>query len=81
MEKFLRGLAYLGNLGVLVMMAVLFAENRPYGIEVLWFFLLFALPLLNLWLLWNGPDCEERKLRRAVAKAELRQRLKELGGV
>jgi hypothetical protein len=79
MDKFLRVLAYLGNCAALLAMIILWANNRPYGTEVLIFILLLALPVLNLAVLWQGPDLEERRLRRKLAKAELRERLKQLG--
>lgn len=78
MEKFLRGLAVIGNLALLVVVFGLWTDRRPDGAENLLFLLLALTPVLNLWVMWSAPDREERALRRAVAKAELRKRLKEL---
>lgn len=79
MPNALRNLAVAANgvffLGILFLMV----DNRPHGVEYLYFFLLFAYSALNLLALCLGPDREERLLRRKVNKAELRKRLKELG--
>lgn len=79
MPNALRHLAKAANILFFIGILVLMQENRPYGIEYLYFFLLLAFPVLNLFLLCTGPDREERELRRKVNKAELRNRLKELG--
>ncbi len=79
MDKFLRILAYLGNLAAVLCLIMLWAQERPYGAQQLVFIAVVALPVLNLVVLWQGPDLEERRLRRQVSKAELRERLKQLG--
>lgn len=76
MRRVFEILAYLGNVALLFALLVLWANGRFYGVESVGFFLLTLLPVLNMAMLWSGPDGEERKLRRLVAKAELRQRLR-----
>ena len=79
MDKALRVLAFLAN-GLMVLgILFLWANERPRGGEALLFALLFLVPILSLLALWCGPDAEERRLRRQLNKAELKQRLKELG--
>ena len=78
MTEALRYIALAANALFLTGALILMGENRPYGIEYLYFFLLLAFPLLNIAALRSGPDREERQLRRQVNKAELKKRLKEL---
>lgn len=79
MDKALRILAFVANALMIIAVFVIWQENRPRGVEVLLISLLFFPPILSLLALWNGPDMEERRLRRQLNKAELKQRLKELG--
>jgi len=78
-EKILKVLAIFGNLVAIVGIFLLWANEHPQGVEILILTGALAVPLLNLWLFWQGPDLEERRLRRQVNKAELRERLKQLG--
>lgn len=78
MDKALRGLALLGNVVFLVVVVWLWGRTSLFEAEtVLSLILMTVLPLLNLWIIWHGPDREERQLRRAVTKAELRKRLRD----
>lgn len=78
MDKVLRGLALLGNGVFLVVVIWLWGRTSFFEVETLLSLVLMTLlPLLNLWVVWCGPDREERQLRRDVAKAELRKRLRE----
>jgi hypothetical protein len=79
MDKFLRISAYLANVLMILAVLIIWQDNRPHGAEVLLMALLFFPPILSLLAIWQGPDREERRLRRAVNKAELKKRLKELG--
>lgn len=82
MDKVLRGLALLGNGVFLVVVIWLWGRASFLDTETMLALVpTTALPLLNLWVIWRGPDAEERKLRRDVAKAELRKRLREAENV
>jgi hypothetical protein len=78
MDKALRILAFVANALMIIAVFVIWQESRPRGVQVLLIGLMFLPPLLSLIALWQGPDCEERRLRRQLNKAELKQRLKEL---
>lgn len=76
MDRFLRYAAYLAALAQLL--AIGFLLTQAYGRDV-GFFLLFALPpLLTIAALYCGPDIEERRLTRKLAKARLRKALQDL---
>lgn len=76
-QKLPRILAILANLFVICAGIVLLREAR--GPELLPFIaLFFALPVLNLVVMWGGIDPELRRLERKVKIAELEKKLKEL---
>lgn len=66
------GLAFAGVLGIGL-------ERSLYGEEFLLWLLQLSAPCFAVIALWSGPGREERLLRRRVALAELRARLRELG--
>lgn len=78
--NFINKLAIAANALALIAAFLLTQEVSPHRLEeYLTVAAIFALPLVNLVALVNLPDREEKQLRRKVAKAELRYRLKELG--
>ena len=80
MDKFIRTSAFIINGLVLLCLLMMLPELNPNEtFEYLTVAAMFVAPVINLVALWNGPDLEERRLRRQLAKAEMRQRLKELG--
>ena len=80
MDKFIRTTAFIINGLVLLCLLLMLPQLRPNEtFEYLTVAALFIAPVINLAALWQGPDLEERRLRRQLAKAEMRQRLKELG--
>ncbi len=81
MEKAIRIIAIVSNLLFLFSFVLMWRELRPNELfEYFIVILLFAVPLMSLFALFNLPDLEERRLARAVRKAELRKKLKELEG-
>lgn len=78
-EKGLRAAAYAANGVVFVVVFMMGIERSLYEEEFLLWLLQLAAPGLAFVALWNGPGREEKILRRRVALAELRARLKELG--
>lgn len=76
----MRIMAYVGNLLMLLGALALFIDQngRLNGMAGLVFLGLLLVPLLNLWVLYTGPDREEMRLRREVNKAEMRAKLKAL---
>ncbi|HBM90804.1 MAG TPA: hypothetical protein DD400_02870 [Rhodospirillaceae bacterium] len=80
MDKLVRFSAYIFNILLLIVFLSLLPEqnlNDPQ--EFLLMIILAAAPLFSLAALWYGPDIEERRLRKRLAKAELRTKLKKLG--
>lgn len=76
-QKLTRILAIMANFLVMCAGIALLREAR--GAELLSFIgLFFALPALNLVVLWGGIDPELRRLERQVRIAELEKKLKEL---
>ncbi len=75
-QKIIYWAALLSNVCLLFFGASLFFES--YGPERWLVALLFLPPVLSLVALWRGPDLEERKLRKRVKKAQLRQELNSL---
>lgn len=81
MEKAIRIIAIVSNLLFLFSFILMWHELRPNKLfEYFIVILLFAVPLMSLVALFTLPDLEERRLARAVRKAELRKKLKELEG-
>lgn len=81
MEKAIRIIAIVSNSLFLFAFIFMWRELRPNeSFEYFIVILLFAVPLMSLVALFNLPDLEERRLARAVRKAELRKKLKELEG-
>lgn len=80
MDKIIRTAALISNSLFVISFLFIWQEVRPYRLEeYLLLLVVFASPVLALLALRSGPDTEERRLQRAVRKAELRHRLKELG--
>ena len=77
MARFIRILAYLGNIALLVT-AVCFVVMFHRPEQKLLSLVLLLPPLMSLIVMYAGPDLEERRLRKQVNKAELRHRLAEL---
>ncbi|MGE4351554.1 MAG: hypothetical protein AB7E52_05120 [Bdellovibrionales bacterium] len=81
MGTLIRRSAYIANL-LLLALALLFISPEMYlsdWKDLATAILILASPILSIAALWNFPDGEERKLRRRLAKAELRHKLKQLG--
>lgn len=80
MDKIIRTAALISNSLFVISFLFIWQEVRPYRLEeYLLLLVVFISPVLALLALRSGPDTEERRLQRAVRKAELRHRLKELG--
>lgn len=80
MDKIIRTAALISNSLFVISFLFIWQEVRPYRLEeYLLLLVIFISPVLALLALRSGPDTEERRLQRAVRKAELRHRLKELG--
>lgn len=69
-------LTILANIGMILFGIFIFTTS--YGSDRYLVLLLVLPALLSLYTLYMQGDREERRLRKAVRKAELRQRLKEL---
>jgi hypothetical protein len=79
MDKIIRTAALISNSLFVISFLFIWQEVRPYRLEeYLLLLVVFISPVLALLALRSGPDTEERRLQRAVRKAELRHRLKEL---
>ena len=76
MNKIIYYAAVLANLVFICLVFFLMTEAR--GHESYLAALLFLPPVLSLVALYCGPDVEERKLAKAVRKAELRLQLAKL---
>ncbi len=80
MDRFLRYAAYAAN--VLLVVSALVLMLKSYSSRDMLLSGLVMVPgILSIIALWEGPDREERRLRRAVAKARLARELRELTGV
>ena len=80
MDEIIRTAALISNSLFVISFLFIWQEARANELyEYLLLLAVFISPVLALLALRSGPDTEERRLQRAVRKAELRHRLKELG--
>lgn len=79
MDRAIRIIAYLCNAGLVILAVLMFAQSHR-GQEL--FFAVCAIipALFNLLALGLGPDIEERRLRRKLNKARMRDELSRLEG-
>lgn len=79
MDRAIRIIAYICNVGLVILAVLIFAKS--YGRQELFFASCAFFPaLINLLALGLGPDLEERRLRRKLNKARMREELSRLEG-
>lgn len=77
MDKVIRWIAFLANVGLIIVTG--FILSKTYGLrDGLLASLLAVPPLVSLIALYIGPDIEERRLMKQVNKARLRAELEKL---
>ena len=80
MDRILRYAAYTAN--VLLVFGAIILMLKSYSSRDMLLSALVMVPgILSVIALWEGPDREERKLRRQVAKARLARELRDLTDV